>query len=122
MEHGDIENVRVAGRNPETIVVEEICLSPNSLHLPANSKTLTEKSLTSLHFPASDINVSTATAQPEQRETRKCMSRRSGQSGVLVKQGRCCSLNYRKEMGKVLVDVTGIEPVTPCLQSRCSPS
>ena len=21
-----------------------------------------------------------------------------------------------------LVDVTGIEPVTPCLQSRCSPS
>jgi hypothetical protein len=23
---------------------------------------------------------------------------------------------------KRLVDVTGIEPVTPCLQSRCSPS
>ena len=23
---------------------------------------------------------------------------------------------------KELVDVTGIEPVTPCLQSRCSPS
>jgi hypothetical protein len=23
---------------------------------------------------------------------------------------------------KGLVDVTGIEPVTPCLQSRCSPS
>jgi hypothetical protein len=23
---------------------------------------------------------------------------------------------------KILVDVTGIEPVTPCLQSRCSPS
>jgi hypothetical protein len=23
---------------------------------------------------------------------------------------------------KKLVDVTGIEPVTPCLQSRCSPS
>ena len=23
---------------------------------------------------------------------------------------------------KMLVDVTGIEPVTPCLQSRCSPS
>ena len=25
-------------------------------------------------------------------------------------------------MRKKLVDVTGIEPVTPCLQSRCSPS
>ena len=23
---------------------------------------------------------------------------------------------------KKMVDVTGIEPVTPCLQSRCSPS
>jgi len=23
---------------------------------------------------------------------------------------------------KTLVDVTGIEPATPCLQSRCSPS
>jgi hypothetical protein len=24
--------------------------------------------------------------------------------------------------GKGMVDVTGIEPATPCLQSRCSPS
>ena len=28
---------------------------------------------------------------------------------------------WSKQTGK-LVDVTGIEPVTPCLQSRCSPS
>ncbi len=26
------------------------------------------------------------------------------------------------QSAKKLVDVTGIEPVTPCLQSRCSPS
>jgi hypothetical protein len=31
-------------------------------------------------------------------------------------------VNYRRERSEVLVDVTGIEPVTPCLQSRCSPS
>ena len=27
-----------------------------------------------------------------------------------------------KRAGVKLVDVTGFEPVTPCLQSRCSPS
>ena len=28
---------------------------------------------------------------------------------------------YRNSL-ETLVDVTGIEPATPCLQSRCSPS
>jgi hypothetical protein len=26
------------------------------------------------------------------------------------------------DYGDTLVDVTGLEPVTPCLQSRCSPN
>jgi hypothetical protein len=39
------------------------------------------------------------------------------QTIILVIQGN--SLTDKK---KRLVDVTGIEPVTPCLQSRCSPS
>ncbi len=34
------------------------------------------------------------------------------------------ALNSRNELQVTenMVDVTGIEPVTPCLQSRCSPS
>lgn len=51
--------------------------------------------VTALHFVRSDIKVSTATAQPEQRETRKSMSRRSGQSGNLVKQGRWWRVRFR---------------------------
>ena len=30
--------------------------------------------------------------------------------------------DFITKTNKTLVDVTGIEPVTPCLQSRCSPS
>ena len=37
--------------------------------------------------------------------------------------GRGCSVNCQKERGKVLVDVTGIEPVTPaCKASDSTPS
>jgi hypothetical protein len=32
------------------------------------------------------------------------------------------NVSYRNKWRKVLVDVRGIEPLTPCLQSRCSPS
>jgi hypothetical protein len=31
-------------------------------------------------------------------------------------------MNAAYNLLKRLVDVTGFEPVTPCLQSRCSPS
>jgi integrase len=55
-----------------------------------------------LQFPTVDTNVGTAKAQPVQRETRKSMSRRSGQSGTLVKQGRWWRVRLR-------LDQPGIE-------------
>ena len=48
-----------------------------------------------LQFPTSNTNVGTAKAQPERRETRKSMSRRSGQSGSLVKEGRWWRVRFR---------------------------
>jgi integrase len=48
-----------------------------------------------LKCSTSGIKVGLATAQPEQRETRKSMSRRSGQSGNLVKQGRWWRVRFR---------------------------
>src|SRR6266851_6100246 len=49
----------------------------------------------SLQFPLDDITVGNETAQPERRETRKSMSRRSGQSGNLVKEGRWWRVRFR---------------------------
>jgi hypothetical protein len=40
-----------------------------------------------------------------------------GEVGISEKKPSPTSLGQRN-----MVDVTGIEPVTPCLQSRCSPS
>jgi integrase len=48
-----------------------------------------------LHFPFGDTNFNTAKAQPDQRETRKSMSRRSGQSGNLVKLSRWWRVRFR---------------------------
>jgi len=50
---------------------------------------------TLLQFPASDTKFNTAKAQPEQRETSKSMSRRSGQSGNLVKQSGWWRVRFR---------------------------
>src|ERR1035438_856919 len=51
--------------------------------------------LTQLYFPAGDINVFTATAQPDQCETRKSMTRRCGQSGNLVRQSGWWRVRFR---------------------------
>ena len=32
------------------------------------------------------------------------------------------ALTHLKSSGGILVEIKGIEPLTPCLQSRCSPS
>jgi integrase len=72
------------------------------LRLPANGKKVAEKPLESLHSSDRDIKVTIETAQPDQRETRKSMSRRSGQSGTLVKEGRWWRVRFR-------LDQLGIE-------------
>ena len=71
------------------------------LRLPANSLLVAEK-LNRLHFPSRDTNVSCDKVQSDQRKTRKSMSRRSGQSGSLVKQGRWWRVRVR-------LDQPGIE-------------
>jgi integrase len=48
-----------------------------------------------LRFSAHNTKVASAIAQPEQRETRKSMSRRSGQTGNLVKQGCWWRVRFR---------------------------
>ena len=65
------------------------------LRLPANGLLVAEKPFSRLHFPARDTNVSCDKVQSDQRKTRKSMSRRSGQSGSLVKQGRWWRVRFR---------------------------
>jgi uncharacterized protein YoaH (UPF0181 family) len=61
-------------------------------------------------FSAEGI-ISAAALQQRQRATTKVTVTREGE--LMTTTGKSL---------KELVDVTGIEPVTPCLQSRCSPS
>src|SRR5580692_27173 len=95
MQRDQRRNIYVAAATPDAVVVQEISQSPNRQHLLANGDGLGEAPLTRLQFAASDTNVLTATAQPDQRETRKAMSRRSGQSGNLVKQSGWWRVRFR---------------------------
>jgi integrase len=70
-----------------------------------NSPEPNEVPVDSLQFPASSITVCAAKAQPERQKSRKSMSRRSGQSGTLVKQGRWWRVRVR-------LDQRGIEKRT----------
>ena len=42
--------------------------------------------------------------------------------GTVTSQSTSQKQSSRPQVLENMVDVTGIEPVTPCLQSRCSPS
>ncbi len=71
---------------------------------------------TSKLFPVSGI------ASPEAVET--CSSLPKEQQTCFVieaRQNTAQDVNQEAE-NEDLVELTGIEPVTPCLQSRCSPS
>jgi integrase len=54
-----------------------------------------KSTVSQLQVQPGSIKVKLSKAQPEQQETRKSMSRRSGQSGNLVKQGRWWRVRFR---------------------------
>jgi integrase len=77
--------------------------APASTHATCPLPIITARALTDiagqplsqLQFPVSDTIVGPAIAQPKQREASKAMSRRSGQSGYLVKQGKWWRIRFR---------------------------
>src|SRR5271156_6229207 len=62
-----------------------------------------------------------ADSEAFQRRKERCCSKLL-QVHSCKNQGRDRSLSCRKERSKGLVDVTGIEPVTPCLQNSLTTS
>src|SRR5215469_11182655 len=77
--------------NPQISTVQQLSLPFE----PPNPFPALESPPAGLQFPGVDINVRAAKAQPERQKSRKSMSRRSGQSGTLVKQGRWWRVRVR---------------------------
>src|SRR5579862_9831182 len=93
MKDEESSNTGAAVRKSEAIVAQEESTSRQSSLLRITGDVVSENLAAPLHFHACNIKV--ATAQPEQRETRKSMSRRSGQSGNLVKQSGWWRVRFR---------------------------
>ena len=83
-------------RNSSIFAVTDVGHTP--LTVPMCREALSHISIGKLLAKAlqfTDTNIRLARAQPDQRETRKSMSRRSGQSGNLVKAGRWWRVRFR---------------------------
>jgi integrase len=86
-------------------------------HLPTNGNGVAEEPFAPLYFLSGDIKVPTAIAQPEQRETRKSMSRRSGQSGNLVKQSGWWRVRFRLDQpGKQVRKQMSLKVAPVCMR------
>ena len=68
--------------------------------------------------PNTPISAASRTVLPRSRVCAQFIHSAHEKRGIEAEVDFLSALQSEKK----LVDVTGIEPVTPCLQSRCSPS